>query len=258
MGRRMRIFDDFAIAAGHLTSLPLFSTKETVDPARLAQAWRAAPAVGALVGVLSGAAYWLMTIAGLSTFASAVVAAAVSVAAYGGKQDMAIARAAEIHWGRKSGVEISSTGYDISAIGAAMALLSILMKIALLESIGEPGKALAAMTTACALGQAAWVAAYARWPEAESEEVPADKPAEDKATSAVILGLLVAVVIGWMWGVFAALGAGIATVMSLNMLKAEIGMTREAALGAVQGKAEVVALLIFAIAAASASGLGPF
>lgn len=254
----MRVLDDFSIAAGYLTRLPLFSTTETVDDARLAQAMRTAPAVGALVGLIAGGVYWLMTLAGLSTFASAVIAAAVTVAAYGGRQDMAIARAAEIYWGRKSGVEINQSGYDLSAVGAAAALLSILMKIALLESIGEPGRALAAITTACALGQAGWVWAASKWPDDTATVSPVEKPSEDRATFAVVLALVVAAVIGWMWGVFAALGAALTAIISVNMLKKEPGMARDAAMGAVQGKAEVAALLIYAIAAASANGIGPF
>ena len=254
----MRVLDDFSVAAGHLTRLPLFNTSTDIDPARLAEAMRTAPAVGALVGVVAGMVYWLMTLVGLSTFASAVVAVALTVGAYGGRQDMALARAAEIYWGRKRGIEVNTSGYDLSAVGAAAALLSLLMKVALLESIGEPGRALAAITIACALGQAGWVWAASRWPVAEGEITPADKPAEDKATFAVVLALLAAAVVGWMWGVFAALGAALAAIISLNMLRKETGMSRDSALGAVQAKVEVTALLVYAIAAASASGIGPF
>ena len=235
----MRVLDDFSIAAGYLTRLPLFSSSEPVEPARLAQALRTAPAVGALVGLVAGGTYWLMTLAGLSTFASAVIAVAVTVAAYGGRQDMAIARAAEIYWGRKSGVEINQSGYDLSAVGAAAALLSILMKIALLESIGEPGRALAAITTACALGQAGWVWAASKWPDDTVTPLSIEKPSEDRATFAVVLALVVAAVVGWMWGVFAALGAALTAIIAVNMLRKEPGMDRDAAMGAVQGKAEV-------------------
>ncbi len=248
----MRILDDFSIVAGRLTRLPLFPRDDTSSE-RLAEAWRAAPAVGALIGLVAGGAYWVANLLSFSTLTCAVVASAVLMAAYRGRREGAIAEAAESLLGPDE-----DDGRNLGAVGLAMTLLTVLLQVALIESIAEPSRVIAALITMGAVGHGAWVVAYARWPHSEGETAPLDQPTEDRATFAMLLTLGIAVLTGWVWGLVAAGLAGLAALVAMNILKKHQELSREPALAAVAVKAEMVTLLVYAAAAASASGLARF
>lgn len=248
----MRILDDFSIAAGRLTRIPLFPRDE-ISSEHLSDAWRTAPAVGAMVGLLAGGGYWVANMLGLSNFFCAVFAVSIFTAAFGGKPETHMAKGAEQYWLPENELQDGPSYFGISII-----FITMLMMVALVDSIAEPTRVMAALVCAGAVGQAAWVVAFTRWPHSEGETAALDQPTDEKATFAMLLAVGIAVITGWFMGLVAAGLAGLVAFITLNIVKKHANIGRDGGCSIVGKKAEFMVLIVYAISTASASGLVVF
>ena len=89
-----RPWSELHLAAAFLTHLPLLKG-EHMDHGSLAPAMKFFPLVGAVVGFLGGAAYWICALLGLPTVASALIALVVLAWVSGGLHEDGLADMAD-------------------------------------------------------------------------------------------------------------------------------------------------------------------
>lgn len=242
-------WQDFKIALQFLTRLP--AGRLVADQGSLARAVPFFPVIGAIVGLLGAAAYWLAWWLGLAGFISALVAIAVMVLASGALHEDGLADVADGLGGgrtraRKLEIMRDST---LGAYGAIALMLALLARISALANLGLPETVAPAVLGAAIVSRAAIVPAM-RLPPArrEGRAVEAGVPAR----SSVFLALAIAAAASL--ALLPPIPALIATATALaagsllaQFADAKLGGITGDVLGAVQQVAEIG--FLFAIAA---------
>jgi adenosylcobinamide-GDP ribazoletransferase len=240
---------DVATALGFLTRLPPLPPPPEPDrPPDLARATRAMPLVGAMIGVLGAAVYWLSGALGLTPAIAGLLAVAATILLTGALHEDGLADSAD---GLFAGAEParrleimrdSRTG----AYGALALILSVGLRATALAAIAAPGPAAAALIAAHALARALPPAVMAWAPLARDDGLAAaaGQAETEHAWTALGLGAAAAVVfLGFGPGLAALLVAGVVGFAGFRLARARIGGYTGDVLGAIEQLGEIAVLL---------------
>ncbi len=240
---------DVTIALAFLTRLPVPAPEPELDRAPdLARATRAMPLVGAMIGVLGAAVYWLSGVLGLPPAIAGLLAVAATVGLTGALHEDGLADSADGLFGgaeptrRLEIMRDSRTG----AYGALALIFSVVLRAAALAALAAPGPAAAALIAAHALVRALPPAVMAWAPLARDDGLAAGAgQAESKhAWSALGLGAAIALLfLGFGPGLAALLLAGLAGLAMIRLARARIGGYTGDILGAIEQLGEIAVLL---------------
>lgn len=254
--------DDLRVAAAALTSLPgaWLGVARPVAPARLREALRAFPLVGAAVGLAGGLAYWIAFTLTLPPLVAGFVAVAALAAVNGARRESGFARAIA-HL-------VDASEENRGAIEAEALVILVGVKAAALGAVLEPGAALLALTGTVAASQVAEPALAqlrlvrrARTAETTEPVTPGDEGSVEKGdvafddgeelpdlTVALLLGVAIALV---TIGLFAGAVALVAGAGALLLFALATGPEQEeypAGLGDAAQQIGETAILVAAVA----------
>ena len=237
----------FLAAAGFLTRLPL-PAGEGWEADRMARASRYFPAVGALVGLASGAAWWLAGLF-LPGALAAGLALAAMIALTGALHEDGLADCADGLGGGRSREEALSIMRDsrTGSYGVLALVLSLGLRWAALAALA-PVAGVLALALAGGIGRAMMVpatalAAYAR-PEGVGALV-ARGAGPGEVGLALGTALVLAVLGGWAGILALALAAAVAAALLAWMVRRIGGYTGDG-LGAIAQAGEVTVMLVLA------------
>jgi adenosylcobinamide-GDP ribazoletransferase len=252
----------FGASLRFLTRLPVPTLGPDDDFSRLPdlarQAW-AFPLAGAVVGLLSGATFWLASWIGLAGLPAAALAIAAGIVATGalhedGLADTADGLAAGGGTERRLSVMRDSR---IGAAGATALVLSIVLRVAALSAISEvsAGLAAAVLVAANAASRAAALAPMTLLAPARSDGigVAAGRPSRSALAAASCIAAAFAVILLIPFGnaVLPLAGMLAAAVAALVVVRAA-ATSFGGGTGDVAGAAEQAAAIAFLLAAAAA------
>ncbi len=229
-----------------LTRLPSGGrAREGTDWAR---AGRLFPLVGALIGAIAGAAYWLAEGLGLPPLVSALLAIGLGIWVTGALHEDGLADLADGFGGGRGRDRKLQIMRDsrIGSYGVLALILSVGLRAAALAALAEPGLVAAALIAAHATARAPLALVMATTPLARTDGLAAaaGKPSPVHALTALVLGLLLSLLaLGpgsgfWLW-----LVALVAAVTLLSLARAQIGGYTGDVLGAIEQVGEVAGLL---------------
>ncbi|MFQ6017569.1 MAG: adenosylcobinamide-GDP ribazoletransferase, partial [Kiloniellaceae bacterium] len=211
---------DLKVGLAMLTRLPLRHDAETSGQT-LARAGRVMPLIGALVGLVGAAVFWLAGSLGLPPLVAGLLAVTATMLFTGAFHEDGLADVADGFGGafernRKLEIMREST---IGAYGALALILSVGVRAAALGAIAEPAAAAAALVAAHAVARSFLPAVMVTTPLARTEGLAAGagEPAPGHAGVALILAAVIAVaMLGLGTGVLSlALSAAAAAAMVL-------------------------------------------
>lgn len=239
------LFGDFKAALARLTFLGSQAAEDEKAPLRFLRAY---PLVGAFLGVLGGLGFLLASALTLPGLVAGVIAVGLVMAATGGRNEAAFARAVERMAGQARGPQIALT--PPAPVGTAAMVLLVIAKVSLLAGLGAQGGAglaLLGFTAALAAAYAAQVAAlhFAH----EIEDAVPERPPETVTLQALIFAALIAFLTLHVWIALAGLigamfGLVIGSVLALRLGQAffedALGIVRELTLIAFLASAYMV------------------
>ncbi|MEO1329271.1 MAG: adenosylcobinamide-GDP ribazoletransferase [Pseudomonadota bacterium] len=243
---------DSLYAAALLTMLPV-PVDHAAAGARGARAAWAYPMVGALVGLIAGAAYALALAFGIAPGPAGWLAVGVGVAVTGALHEDGLADAADglgLPRSRERALEImrdSRTG----AFGAVALITVLAMRASAIGSLGAV-EGIIALAAAGALSRAALVVVWRALPPARSDGMAAraGTPPQQTALAALAIGVLFAAPAAGLGG-GALIGALVATAVAAlavaRLASRRIGGQTGDVLGATQQAAEAAALAALTI-----------
>jgi adenosylcobinamide-GDP ribazoletransferase len=198
---------DLKICAIFLTRLPL-PHAEPIQQGALARALWAAPIIGAVIGTIGGACYSLAYALHIPPLAAACIAIAATMAVTGCLHEDGLADVADGFGGGSSREQKLSIMRDsrIGTYGVCAVVLSLVMRIGALASLGSPEMVTMALVCAGAAGRAPLAAFMMMVPPARASGMSAyaGVPPPVSAVTAMLLGA--AVLFGW-FGVVPGLAA---------------------------------------------------
>jgi adenosylcobinamide-GDP ribazoletransferase len=231
-----------------LTRMPLVAPTAIVK-GDVSRALWAAPVVGSVVGTVGAAVYGLMHILHVPDFPAAALAVVATVAATGALHEDGLADVADGFGGgttRERKLEIMRDS-RIGTYGACALVISFMLRVGVLASLGEP--ALVAMALIAAHGAArAPIPAFMRLvPPARQDGMSAQagEPPRASAVTAGVLGIAVLVVcLGLAAGLVAALLVACGFAVMAWICRRQIGGQTGDVLGALEQLGEMVVLLV--------------
>lgn len=245
-------FFDLRVALAFLTRLPL-GPAQTLPPNGLADAMRAFPLAGAVVGGVAGLVHWA-AYGPLGPVIAALLAAATAVWLTGGLHEDGLADTADGFGGRgdrRARLEVMRDS-RIGTYGALALLFNFALRVAALAALAPGIPAVAALVAAGALSRAVMPLTMRLLPPARSDGLAfsAGKPKPGTVLAAVLVALALALLgLGVPGGLLAAL-ATVAVMIWLNhATERHLGGYTGDTLGALQQVVEV-AVLLAAVAAA--------
>jgi adenosylcobinamide-GDP ribazoletransferase len=235
-----------------LTRMPL-SMPTTIVQGHVSRALWAAPVVGSVIGAVGAVVYGLMNILHVPAFPAAALAVVATVAATGALHEDGLADVADGFGGgvtRERKLEIMRDS-RIGTYGVCALLISFMLRIGVLASLGEP--ALVAMVLIAAHAAArAPIAAFMRLvPPARPDGMSAQagEPPRASAIAAGVLGIAVlALCLGLAAGLTAALLVACGFAVMAWICRRQIGGQTGDVLGALEQVGEMVVLLVAAAA----------
>jgi len=247
-----RLFSDWGrdilVANGFLTRLP-FRPVGGVAPGGLAQASRAFPIIGLIVGLIAGAGLMASAELDLHPLACALIGLALAALVTGGLHEDGLADVADGFGGgqdRDAKLRIMRDS-RIGAFGVLALIFSIGIRAAILGGLPGPGLAAASLVGAAILSRAVLPVFMHRTPLARNDGLASEAGKPDLETAGIALGL------GAIGGiVFLGLGAGIiaaiavlgAAVAVAWLAQRQIGGYTGDVLGAAQQTAETALLIV--------------
>ena len=213
-----------------------------------ARAARLFPLVGALVGLIGAAAFWLADGLGLPPLVSALLAVGAGLWVTGALHEDGLADLADGFGGGRGRDRKLQIMRDsrIGSFGVLALILSVGLRAAALAALAEPGLVAAALVASHAAARAPLALVMATTPLARTDglAVATGKPSVGHAATALVLGLLLCfLAVGpgsgfWLW-----LAAIAAAVTLLSLARAQIGGYTGDVLGAIEQVSEAAALL---------------
>lgn len=191
-----KILEDAKICLSLLTRLPI-KTPAAIDPSliskeevhqRIGKAYRAAPIVGLMSGLIGAIAYFAAnSLPGNPIYLAAVIAVTAQLMLSGGSQEIGFAKVLEL--GKHPSADIEGRD-EMAAIaaGAIGAGLVVLIKIFMIGELAQPLLASAALIASAAFGRAAQVQLMAFTPS-ESKAMPS----KVDATTSMVVGAIIGV-----------------------------------------------------------------
>jgi adenosylcobinamide-GDP ribazoletransferase len=236
---------DLRVAVGFLTRLPV-PQPETLPSGGLAQAMRAFPVAGAVVGLLAGGVFWLGAQA-FTPVIAAVLAVLAAVWLTGGLHEDGLADTADGFGGGRDVLRRLEIMRDsrIGSYGVLAVVLALMLRVVALAALA-PMAGLAALVAAGALSRAVMPLAMRLLPPARSDGLGrgAGRPPSSVVATALLLAAILALAcLPLATGAAALLAALAATIAVARLAEARIGGYTGDVLGALQQAAEAAVLL---------------
>jgi adenosylcobinamide-GDP ribazoletransferase len=238
---------ELAAALRFLTRLPL-PHADPVGGAALAQSVWAFPLAGIAVGVIGAVVYALAHRLGLPPWPAAALALAATLAVTGALHEDGLADTADGFGGgatREAKLEIMRDA-RIGAYGVCALVLSLLLRIAAIASLGRSGAVAAALIAAHAAGRATIPAVMLLVHPARNDGLAyaAGRPSGTRSSIAAALGAIVLIAcLGPARAIIAAMIVVVAVALLARLSAAQIGGQTGDVLGAVEQVAEIAVLL---------------
>jgi adenosylcobinamide-GDP ribazoletransferase len=247
---------ELTICAIFLTRMPL-PAPAVIAKGDVSRALWAAPVVGGVVGAFGATVYGLMHILHVPDFLAATLAAAATVVATGALHEDGLADVADGFGGgatceRKLAIMRDSR---IGTYGVCALVLSFMLRVGALASLGAPAAVALALIAAHAAARAPMPAFMRLVPPARTDGLSAGagEPPRASAIAAWLLGIAVLIAcLGPSIGLIAALLLACGFAVMAWLCRRQIGGQTGDVLGALEQLGEVVVLLV---AAAAAQGL---
>ena len=249
MDARRGPFDEFAIAVGVLTRLPVGAG--AAEPGSIAAAGWAFPLVGAGIGALCALAFFVAGLLGLGAGPAALLAVATGLAVTAAFHEDGLADTADGLGGGRSRDQKLAIMRDSrhGTFGIVAIVLSIGLRVAALASIGDPIHAGLALIAAHAASRGALPGTMRVMRPARSDGLgaAAGRPSRTVAVGAAVIGaLLVLATLGPAIGMLALLAVAVAVALAAMLAQRQIGGYTGDVLGFFQQIGEIVMLLVAA------------
>lgn len=244
---------ELSVCVIFLTRMPLRAPK-TIVRGEVSRALWAAPVVGSAIGAFGAAVYWLTHILHVPDFSAATLAIAATVAATGALHEDGLADVADGFGGgatRERKLEIMRDS-RIGTYGVCALVLSFMLRVGALASLGAPALVAIALIAAHAAARAPIPAFMRLIPPARTDGMSADagEPPRVSAIAAGVLGIAVLMVcLGPVAGLAAALLLACGFTVVAWTCRRQIGGQTGDVLGALEQLGEMVVLLVAAAAA---------
>ena len=241
-----QMWDRWLSALGFLTRIPA-GRRHAAGPS-LAEAVAAFPLVGLLIGAIGAAVYWLGTALSLGPVIAALLALAATMLVTGALHEDGLADTADGlggGHGRDRKLEIMRDS-ALGSFGGLALMLSVLLRVAALAALAEPGLVAGALIASHAGARALLPAVMAWAPAARPDGLAAGagRPAAGQVGLGLLIALLVVVIAaGFGPGLLALLLGWIAGLLLLAEARRQIGGHSGDILGAIEQVVEVVMLL---------------
>jgi adenosylcobinamide-GDP ribazoletransferase len=243
---RRRLFDDFAVAAGLLTRLPIGAAAGA--PGAVAAAGWAFPLVGAGIGGLCALAFVAAEGLGLKAPLAALLALAAGLVLTGALHEDGLADTVDGLGGGSSREEKLAIMRDSrqGSFGVLALVLSLGLRAAALATIGDPIHAALALVAAHAASRGALPPVMRMLAPARADGLGASagRPSAAAAAIAAALGIAIALaVLGPATGAVALLLMAGAVALAALLVRRQIGGYTGDVLGFLQQIGEIVMLL---------------
>ncbi len=237
-------WEDFRLATGFLTRLPVGASPVSGN---LAQASRAFPLVGVLVGGISALVYAIAINLGLTSLLGAGLALAASLMVTGALHEDGLADLADGLGARGDAAAKLAAMRDshIGVFGTAALVLDLVLCIIAVGAIALPGEAAAALIAAHAGSRALLPLVMQRFAPARSDGLAAGAGRPSQATALVALGLGAIVLLLMEGPARAILGAaaGCLALLLAPLARRMLGGITGDVLGAIEAIARLAILL---------------
>jgi adenosylcobinamide-GDP ribazoletransferase len=250
MDARRGPFDEFAVATGLLTRLPVGVA--TPEPGAVAAAGWAFPLVGAGIGALCAFAYFVAGLCGLADPIAALLTLAVGLAVTGAIHEDGLADTVDGFGGGRDRDQKLAIMRDSrhGSFGILALVFSIGLRATALAAIGEPIHAALALVAVHAASRGMLPMAMFALSPARTDGLgfTAGRPSRPVAIIAAVIGGAIALAaLGPGRGAVALLLAGIAIALMAVLARRQIGGYTGDVLGAFQQIGEIVMLLVAAV-----------
>jgi adenosylcobinamide-GDP ribazoletransferase len=242
-----RWWDEFRLAAGFLTRLPLGAeATEAIGP--LAQASWAFPLVGLVIGLVGGVTYSLAAWPGVPPLPAALLAVAATALATGALHEDGLADVADGFGGGADRAEKLAIMRDSrsGAFGVLALVFSVGLRAAALAALGDGGRVTAALVAAHALSRGFLPLVLRALEPARSDGLgaTAGRPEAANAWAAAGLGaLIVLFALDWWPGVAAVVAAGVVAILMSNVARRQVGGYTGDILGAIEQGGEITVMV---------------
>jgi adenosylcobinamide-GDP ribazoletransferase len=214
--------------------------------ARATWAW---PLAGALVGSIGAGVYWATAAAGVPTLAAAGLAVAATLLATGCLHEDGLADTADGFGGASSRERklVIMSDSRIGAYGACVLIMSLLLRIATIASLGDPLLVVPVLIAANIAARSSMPVLMRLVPPARNDGLSAEggRPPLPAVGVAVLLGTIaLALGLGVMPGLIAFLLIACAVALMAWLCRQQIGGQTGDVLGALEQICEVLILLV--------------
>jgi adenosylcobinamide-GDP ribazoletransferase len=235
----MNALGDLSAALMLLTRLPVPGAL----PARAAGVW-AWPIVGAIVGLVGAAVYWLAIRLGLPPALAAICAVAGTVLTTGALHEDGLADTADGFGGGATVARKLEIMRDsrIGSFGALALILSLGLRVAALASLADPAVVAIDLVAAGVLGRAVMIGIMLALPPARADGMAAALGALPIMPAAIGFAIAFACVL-LPHGVRAVVAAGLAGALMIWLARRQIGGHTGDVLGATEQAAECAVLI---------------
>jgi len=250
----MNLVTTISRLVGDIRSSVLFSTRlplrpaliEAASVARASWAW---PLAGAFVGVIGACVYWATATAGVPILAAAGLAVAATLLATGCLHEDGLADTADGFGGASSRERklVIMSDSRIGAYGACALIMSLLLRIAAIASLGDPLLVVPVLIAAHAAARASMPVLMLLTPSARGEGLAAEaaRPPVFSVVVAVLLGMLALIAgLGIRQGLVALLLIAGAVVFIRWLCLRQIGGQTRDVLGALEQISEILVVLV--------------
>jgi adenosylcobinamide-GDP ribazoletransferase len=246
-----RWWDEFRLAAGFLTRLPLgpHSAPEDVS---LAQTSWAFPLIGVVVGLFGGLAYALAVWLAIPPLPAALIALGVTIVITGGLHEDGLADTADALGAADREAKLAiMRDSRIGSFGVLALILSVALRAASLAAIGGGGRVAAALIAAHAVGRGFLPLVLRGFESARDDGLgaAAGKPDAAVAWSAAGFAALIACfTLDFLPGLVALCAAGLVVWLRAGVAQRQLGGYTGDVLGALEQGGETVVMLVAAAA----------
>jgi adenosylcobinamide-GDP ribazoletransferase len=251
----MKVSGALSGIAGDVQTSVLFSTRlplgraAMVEGAALARASWAWPLAGALVGAIGAAVYWATATAGVPALAAAGLAVGATLLATGCLHEDGLADTADGFGGGTSRERklVIMTDSRIGSYGACALMLSLLLRIAAIASLGDPLLVVPALIAAHVAARSSMPLLMRLVPPARHDGLSADA-GRPPLTSVIVAAMLGAAALELGLGIVPGLIAFGLIACALGVMawlcRRQIGGQTGDVLGALEQVSEILILLV--------------
>jgi cobalamin synthase len=227
-----KLLEDARICLSLLTRLPIPMPKEILDEdgdgiqdlERIGKAYRAAPLVGVVTGVVGALAYFIgISMSGNPVYIAAILAISAQLLISGGSQEIGFTKVLSLRPHPSADTQGRDEDMGV-AVGAIAAGLMLLLKIHLVAELANPWIAAMGLIASAAFGRAAQVQLMAF-----TSKDSATQPSKIDATTSMFVGAIIGIVTIMMATIGESFGASVIG-FAKTVLGAFFGMGASAAL----------------------------